>query len=376
MELPKHILNATENNQTSIGNNPCLPPDEEVTFMTTLLKRYFNKITKNLDNINQEHLTNDLSKLISNAIKIEKDNKEALEKICVETVINLFKIPDETIIIDCKLVNTVDTSNQRYLPEETVGFNFENIDELYHLTDEINKRRVLNALILGASMYCVKNYKTYFNNIFEVSDELPSLYKKIITLNEILMYLVKDTINNNDNQDGGKVDVIMTSQENLIKIISEGVIFPILLSETIRGILEIAISHGLPEDGNKANYILSKADFKFVEIWDMRIGCPLWENIVDLVNQCGFDIYEIGINFLLMCFATMSVEEFNNNMKEIFAKTKKGKDIIENIIKTILKNKKEDEFNDYITTKNSDNVIINDDEYFSADDLILDSTNI
>lgn len=85
--------------------------------------------------------------------------------------------------------------------------------------------------------------------------------------------------------DGGKVDVNLSSSDNIVSIKSQGILMPILLEETIKGILELAISHGLPKNSAKAQYIISKSDFKLAEMWDMRIGLPLWEHILGCLKN-------------------------------------------------------------------------------------------
>lgn len=373
MELPKHIIKATETNKTSIGNNPCLPPEEETTFITNLLSLYFDDLSKPFEGKTEEELSNELISLLTKTKKMEKNNTEGLEKICLESVGELFQIPSDTIDIECKLVNKIDTQRERLLPEKTVEFSFDSIDDMEYLTNEIYKRRVLNSLITGASMYYVKHFKPYFQKIFDIEPELPLLYKKFVDINEYLSYLTKDTLTYDNANDGGKVDVEITSQDDLVKIKSEGVIFPILLSETIKGILELAISRGLPKEKEKAIYVMSKSDFKLAEIWDMRIGCPLWNLIAKEIKDLGYNALEVGINFILMYFAIMPTEDFNKGMKEIFARTKKGKELLNNILEDIMYNKEKDSFDDYVFTKNSELNLINDEEMFSPQELITDS---
>lgn len=373
--LPKHLLKSAERNQTSIGDNPCLPPEEENKFIVSLLTSYYDKISQNIDIKNEDELKNQLGSLITKAKKIENKNISSLEQICIECVNELFNIPENTIVIEGKIVNNIDSDVERLVPEKTDNFSFESIDDMNYLTDEIYKRRMLNCLVSGASLYYMKNFKPYFQKIFEIDSDLPSLYKKILTLNDILLFLNKDSLNE-DNNDGGKVDVFMSSNESMVTIKAEGLLFPILLNELIKGLLELSISHGLPTEREKAMYIIGKSDFKLAEIWDMRIGCPLWEVIVSIIEELGYSAEEIGINFIFMYIAMMQTAEFNKVMKEIFAKTKKGKTILLSMIKEIKKNKEQDDFDDYIDNHRNKEVYISDDDYYNPEELITDSNII
>ncbi len=370
MPLPKDILISAKENKTSIGDNPCLPPEEEEKFIVKILNNYFDNITSSFNNINENELRNELSKLIVKCKNFEKNNISNLERICVDCINDLFDIPNDTIELKCQIVDNIDNNEERLLPEKTSNYTFDDIQDMDNLTGEIYKRRILNSLIAGASLYYAKNFKPYFEKIFDIESELPSLYKKIMSINDILLFLTKDNLK--DNSDGGAVNVYISDENNIVTIESKALLFPILLAETIKGILELSISHGLPNNRNKAMYVIGKSDFKLAEVWDMRIGCPLWEIIVKECDSIGYDIKEVGINFILMYFAIMPVEEFNMKMKEIFANTKKGKKILIDIISDINKNKEQDDFNDFINNQNS-NDIIGDEEYFEAEDLITDS---
>ena len=373
MTLPKHIISAIEKNKTSIGDNPCLPPEDEKKFLLKLLTRYFDKITTNNNFSNIEMLQNELSSLIVKCKKIEQHHIDDLEKICIECVNEIFNIPEDTIDIKASLVNSVDVSSERLYPESIDDFSFDTIEDMEYLTQEIYKRRFINALISGIALYYASNFKPYFQKVFEIDSELPSLYKKIMTLNNVLLYLSKDSLNVKENNDGGKVDVYIKGEENMIQLQAEALLFPILLNETIKGLLELSISHGLPKDIEKANYIIAKSDFKMAEIWDLRLGIVLWERISDILASLDIDIAEVGINFFTMYLSTMSPDEFNNSMREILANTKRGKEILKEICTEIVELKEQDEFDDYMISQQNNQLQINDDDYFEADELIIDS---
>ena len=373
MTLPKHIISAIEKNKTSIGDNPCLPPEDEKKFLLKLLTNYFNKITTNNNFSNIETLQDELSSLIVKCKKIERHHIDDLEKICIECVNEIFNIPEDTIDIKASLVNNVDVSSERLYPESIDDFSFDTIEDMEYLTQEIYKRRFINALISGIALYYASNFKPYFQKVFEIDSELPSLYKKIMTLNNVLLYLSKDSLNVKENNDGGKVDVYIKGEENMIQLQAEALLFPILLNETIKGLLELSISHGLPKDREKANYIIAKSDFKMAEIWDLRLGIVLWERISDILASLDIDIANVGINFFTMYLSTMSPDEFNNSMREILANTKRGKEILKEICTEIVELKEQDEFDDYMISQQNNQLQINDDDYFEADELIIDS---
>ena len=300
LELPKYILKSLENNKTSLGEHPSFPPDEEEKFIINAVANKFTDITSNLEITDIEQLKSELGKLVTLCKKIESKNVHALEELCTTIVTELFSIPEDTIQLNVKIVDEVNDDNQRFLPEKTTDFSFDSISDMNYLSGEIYKRRMLNVLVTGASMYYANNISSYIRELFEIDDELPSLYKKIIKYNEILMFFEKDKLKeDSDTTEAGKVDVTMDMPQNMVKIDAEGIIFPVLLNETIKGILELAIAHGLPENREKAEYVIKKSDFKLAELWDMRLGSALWNIIASQID----DLDVVEPNFFLMTLA-------------------------------------------------------------------------
>lgn len=366
-QLPKHILNALQNNQTSLGEHPAYPPEEEEAFIVNAMANKFTELCANKEITDIERLKNELGKLIKQCRQIEENNTPALEELCMDIVTELFSIPEDTIQIDVKLVGEVNDDNQRLLPEKTEDFSFDSIEDMNYLSGEIYKRRMLNALVSGAAIYYSNNISTYIKELFEIDSELPALYKKILKYNELLLFFEKDKLTEDDGTiEAGKVDVTMDMPQNMVKIEAEGIMFPILLEETIKGVFELAIAHGLPEDRKKAEYIIKKSDFKLAEIWDMRLGITLWDIIAKQIE--GLDTVEP--NFFLMTLSELPVDKFNDCLREVFGKTKRGQRILQNIIEKILSEKDKDEFNDFIQQGNDGFQI--EDGYFTSEELIAD----
>lgn len=372
IKLPSHILNALKENKTSLGEHPSYPPEEEEKFIVNAVSRTFNNLVEKVDTTDSEELKERLSKLLAECKKLERNNVQALEKLCSEIVTDFFDIPTDTLSITSNIVDRIDVSEERLVPEPTKDFSFDDIEDMNNLTSEVYKRRILNALVAGASMYYMNIIGDYIREVFEINSDLPSLYKKIIDYNNVLLYIEKDTFDKGKATDGGRVDVVVCSDQTYAKIKAQGLLFPILLEETIKGILELAISHGLPQNIEKAKYVIGKSDFKIAEVWDMRLGYALWNIIEEEADECGYDMEEVGVNYFLMELSEMGCDTFNKTLQEIFAHTRKGKELLEDIFEHIMYNKEKDDFDDFIKTRNDSTVQINDDEYFSPEELITD----
>lgn len=378
MNAPKNIIDIINSNKTSLGDNPAIPPELNEKFLVFLVNEHYNNIAGQFNHIDIKELSNELSKTITECRRYELQNRQALEQLCMELTNEIFGIPNGTIMIDMKLVDKVDTKQERLVPESTIDYSFDNIEDMNNLTNEIYKRRLLNALIIGAATYYAENISFYTNELNHIDPILPSLYEKILAINSLLLFHTKQYKDGN-RTDGGKVDVYLLNPEAPVKIKAEGIMFPILLEETIKGLLELSISHGLPESREKAEYVTSKSDFKLAEIWDQRLGLPLWNRIVNIMENIGEDPLEVGLNFLFMEISKLKPQQFNAVMQEVFANTKAGHSIMKELSNKIHYEKERDEFDDYMLQQANDNQYPLNDGDFSSDELINDdlcATNI
>lgn len=369
MKLPDFLKRAIIDNTTSLGDHPAFPPEEEDTFVGFVLKTQYNHIMEPFEgqDISTKEISKKLSELIAECQKIEAANKEALEKLCSDICATIFDIPEDTIDIESKLVDKCDMSKYRMTPEATKDFSFEDIEEMKHLTDEIYKRRMVDALISGASMYYGSNIEYYIREIYKINPELIQLYIEITKYNMVMLYNQPDTIKSVERCDSGKVDIYIGDEGERIKIKAEGVIFPVLLEYTIHGILETASQQGLPSDRDKAEYILSKTDYRLAENWDLRLGLPLWSILMTDIEKCGGNLDEIGSNFIIMEISRLRPEVFNNYLQNAFKQTRKGLSMTKELIDTIQYNKEVDDFNNFVQVKNSKYSINDSDEYSSAE---------
>ena len=360
-ELPEHITNALQSKKTSLGDSPALPPNEEL--VEHILSSYYSEISKDIDGKSLDEIVKELNSTVVECQNEERKNRGALEKLCSDLVSNLFQIPEDTIQIEVNLTDTIDTSDYRMLPEVDDNIEFDDIEDMNNICAEIHKRRMLNALVQGASEAIAYHISFYVQDLFDINPLLPALYSKIIKYSQYLTYALDERELKNANNSGGSVRVTMKAAPDMLEIKAEATLFPILLQNAIKGILEVAVLQGLPDNKDKAYYVMKKADYKLAEVWDSRFGVPLWKQIEKSVVKKS----DTGLNFFFMELSMLPPSLFNETLQEVFAGTKKGKEIMNGICEHIFSNKDEEDFNDYIA-KNNDRYPI-EDGFFTEDDL-------
>lgn len=373
-KLPNDIITAIINNETSLGNNPALPDIYETPFLIKIVNSRFKYLKEELKtigsitDIKSDDLYTGLSELILKCKNIEKQFRPELEKICYNLIVDLFSIPEETVNLKIELKDNVDFSNTNIIidpNEDSEEYEMQDINDAKNYKNELYKRRLLLSLCVGGAMEISKMFDIYESQISKISNELCDLYRKILTLNEYLLFVKEDIeITEENKKQLGTVEVYLGNEENKVTIKSQATIFPILLFETIRGFFELFISHGLPKDRDMALSLINKTDYLNSEPWNMRIGPSLWNLFFSSID----DIKTKELPYLLKKVSKLKHNNFNILMNEIFAKTKKGKHILK-----ILSNKSKNEldYNSFLKKmdKMKSNKSIITDEYIHFDEL-------
>lgn len=368
VSVPEHLLGPLTNGTTSLLDNPSIPSFGGNGLLVNLVAEKvseFSDITA--DSV--PAMRDELAKCVTECMKIESDNRNALEKLCVDIVKENLDIPDDMVKFNAELTETIDTSGQRLLPETEDDYSYENLDDMDRMDAEIAKRRLLDALAMGAAVTMSSDIDGYIREVFAVNPDLPKLYKRIVEINNALLYVDQSVTDDAGHSDGGTVTVRLTGSDKEVVVESKGMVFPMLLSETFKGVFEIATSHGLPNESRRAKHIIDHADFLSADLWDMRLGTLLWKRITDMLPDKNMNPV-----YILMTLSEIGTDEFHHSMKEIFAGTRRGKEILDGVCEDIADGLDRDEFEEYMSNM-SDTYRMDDSEdielYGDDDGLIL-----
>lgn len=375
MEISKHLLKVVEKNHTSLGKHPSFPPVDEDKFVSSRLKSYFNSITDGMEDKDPESMKNELGHLITKCRQLESKHIQALSEACAKFLTEIFDIPEGSVEFELNLGEMADISSQRRLSEENDDYTFETIEDMHSLTDEVYKRRMLNALCCGVATQYANSVKQYASAICDIDPELLPLYGKIMKNNHILLFTEKDTLDEDMKTAPGAVNVYVSDADRVVKIKAEGLIFPVLVYESVKGLMELSISHGLPDKMDAAQYVISRSDFSLAEPWDTRLGCMLW-NIINKKSEDGKGRLAGLEPYFLLELSSLPCKEFNESLQNMFANTRKGQECLEEIISKIQDECERDEFDDFMQSKNSEGESLTDGvDYFEPEDLLNEIKN-
>ena len=383
--LPQFLYKAIVNKNTSLGDNPALPPYGDFGFEYDVIKKKYedvsdriNKMIENgeLESNNIDYLISHLSKLMRRCISLETPLRPQLQKLCENIVNATFSIPDETVLLSCKLVDKIKPKNGiRILPESDDAsgntYDFEDVEEVEMTNKVILKRRFVNSLIQGFSYWLSTDIDDWYDDVKTLNEELWSLWYEIIYINDYLLFNKQEKIDEKNPMQQSYVEVHLGRKGKKTAINAQGIIFPYLLRDTFRGFFELFSSHGLPEDIGKTMYIVRKADFLVAEPWDLRFGMGIVEILQNvLTKKYGtkviFETNRIPFFFTEIC--SLETDEFNSVIKNFILGTNKGRIIANTIDKNITHDFDYQEFKDKIQQKNIQTSLISDGD-FSKEEL-------
>ena len=365
--LPQFLFKLVKAHKTSLGDNEAFPTSDEYPFDYMLLKKRYNQVCDaieemGLESLDEDYLMSELSSLLTKCRKLETPIRDTLEKLCENAVNRLFAIPEESININLKLVDKIKFKSAiRMKPEsnDDSKYTFKDIAEIDLSNKAVEKRRFINALIQGASYIYSGVEGLYIDDIDRINPELLRMYRAIRIINDYLLFTKKEELTDENPMQGAYVETNIGTSDERATINVQGIIFPLLLQETIRGLFELFSAHGLPTDLNKAQYIVKKADFVLAEPWDLRLGVGLWNSIFGGVEDTNM------IPYMFTSFIKIPTDEFNLSVKEILSNTEKGHEIINSLMTDAEYDSGYQQFTNRINARNLEKSLIKD-SYFTG----------
>lgn len=333
--INRQLLTQLISEKHSLENNPAVPNEmEDGKFLQNLFFSRYAKLYRECIRINE---SNDVtvrdammnsSAIIPRVMKLEAQHKDKLEALAIEIVKKHFGLVDE-LEFTGELTSEFDMSAANSEPNTKIKLNLDSYEEVLKAKDEVHKRRLINALIQGGANSLNGLFHLYRDELNDIDHRLYTLYQILIPNAEIMYYF--KTLDGAETA-GGKCELEIPEDPNAApKVNTSAMCFPILVQELAKGVLETISLNGLPENKEFAQYVLGRADYYKAENWDMLLGIPLWQNIMDLIgpdeqhlkHQVFFDLVK------------MEVDDFNDMLPEILSKSNKGQTLIDNMLTEI-----------------------------------------
>jgi hypothetical protein len=328
----------------------------------------------------QGMIYNEMMRKLPNIMRIESAHKDELIQLAIDASLEEGEVPEGWYQIEGHLGEQPRTDDFRYQPEEPEddeeeddeekieipSFNVEDLTDEEELELEKHKRNIINAIIQGAAK------KGHY--IFQKPDVKarldaidPSLYRDylgIMAINDFMYFTMEQMIemmsqtgqgvagkvsldDADDEEEGGEEG---GEEQPDTKIVAEGLIFPILCHEIIKGLEEAKGRHGHSKNPDIRDKVRGAVDVLSNEPMQLRIGPEIVEKIRFALPDSMFDESNKGlINWFHILLYQVPAQEFleiiGNAISEDTSKVKKATARFEEIMKEAQDMK--GEFEDY-----------------------------
>jgi hypothetical protein len=343
-QLEEELMNQT----TSLGKHPIFPASDEYTFEQKIMSNRFKEVVDrykrahDVTDIDNKQLLLDMMPMVQSTMELEKDHKKELEELAVKMIREEYNMGEDVVEIIAELTDTIDMSGTKKNPtpkETEEEMEFESHEQIQNQSDEVYKRRFLNAMIQGAAKKVNHMFHMVDDELSKMNPLLPTKYGKMMSAADYMYYIIP-TIDDGG-VSGGSVRVQFPTEENPKAVIyAQAMVFPVLIHELVKGVMELLSAHGLPEDETLAEHVINKADYTLAEKWDLMLGPALYERFTSLIPAEDFNLK----HHLYSELAAMPVKDFNENMKEVMAHTNKGKQLILGMLKDIKEDLGKDDY--------------------------------
>lgn len=305
---------------------------------------------------------------LSQSMRIERDNKQTLEKLAVALVTKELSIPKGALQFDAKIVGlgeSESTQNMRRQSEEPSreemtdlfkdAANHENdieafLDAMDTFDKEKAKRRLINSLIGGAAKKGQYMYHLVSEKLNEIHPDLIELYTITTAIIDHLYWLYpEETIEAMSGRGGGEAGTSEINNEtDPPTVIARGINFPTLVHELIKGVYEVFGTHGLPDDPRQAEMIMGSQDTVPAEAWDLKLGPVFWELLqksypIEILSEEDMKYIQ---HYLFMRISAMPADDFFELFREVLEEKPAGREKIQRMVNEIVKELEEDDENE------------------------------
>ena len=225
-------------------------------------------------------------------------------------------------------------------PEVNTEIEVEIVNNLEKLNLERAKRRLINMMIQGAAGKGEYMYHMVEPELQRITgdDRLINLYGILMSILDTQYWQYADsTIKGMAGQSvAGKEEVDRTTEPPTIY--TRAINFPALVHEIIKAIMELFSHQGEPEDKELFQQAAELEDTLEKEIWDLRLGPPVWERIRAqfpeevLTDETKYELQ----NWILVEIFKLPAKQFLVLTKEIISGSEEGKRLVQEIYESIV----------------------------------------
>ena len=307
-----------------------------------------------------------MGQALMRTMQIESQHKQALEELAIEVVMDNLGVPEGDLQFDVQLKKPTLAGMQNKpkkpkKPKEPKNPQEEQeaADRLQKLDLERQKRRFINSLIQGSSKKALYLFHMVEERLNAIDPDLVNLYSLLMSVNDLMYWVMPDmdmrmAAGDGEDLGAGREELDLETDPPTIK--AEGALFPILVHEIFKGVMEYVSAHGLPSDPEFAEDVIGMEDTLPAEIWDLRLGPVIWEKFMEAYPQeliTNDDSRRIQ-NYLYFRIISLEAEQFLDLAKKMLSGSDEGKMLVKRLVDEIVQQLKEEDYEEAVGIDTND----------------------
>lgn len=372
------LVSKLDSPESLYAQNPAMRKGAED--VKRLISNRFQKVAQKLSDVTgredlsskqvQGMIFQEMMRKLPGIMSIESRHKDELEELAVDAALEETEVPTDWYEIEALLNRQpIDTGSFRMKPEddedeeekkeplEFPSFDVEDLTDQEILELEKHKRNIINAIIQGAAKkgHYLFQKPDIKSRLDDIDPSLYPAYLGIMAINDFLYFTMEDMIeamsqsgqgvagkvelkssDDDDEDEGGEEEGQEETPDT--KIVAEGMIFPILCHEIIKGLEEAKGRHGLPKDPSLRQKVQKQVDVLSNEPMQLRIGPEIVEKLRFALPNEMYDESNKGlINWFHTLLYQIPAQEFleiiGNAISEDESKIKRATSKFKEIMK-------------------------------------------
>lgn len=315
----------------------------------------FGDVQQNLrDKTGRQHVgMGDVQMLLGSSLvdAIQKEQRigiNRLQNLAVQMIRKHFTIPEDAVDFQAEITGLPQMGGR---PIQKGNVQYEKGNKRppqgksgEELKPEVTRRRLTNAMMHGAARKS--------QNLHHLADELregdPSLnrdYSNIMAANDYMYWGMSDDDIREQGRHGvhaGNVKLDLSGEKP--KIIAQGIVFPILLHELAKGVMELMSLWSLPENKDVRDYVTDKTDHLDAETNDIRLGQYIWSKFVEQIPVDNQEVISLTFNKL----QKLSTREFNSVISGLVNDQEQARSVVRELANESIEELRSEEYEEAI----------------------------
>jgi hypothetical protein len=272
-----------------------------------------------------------------------------LEQKAVRMIREQFNIPEDAVEFQAEITGLpqlggrpIEKGNLQYTKGNKEVPQGKTEDEL---KPEVTRRRITNAMMHGAARKS-QNLHHMDDELRQQDPQLNQAYGNIMAANDAMYWMMSDEAIEQEGRGGvhaGNVRLDLSNPEKP-KIIAQGIVFPILLHELAKGVMELMSLWSLPEDKDIRDYVTDKTDHLEAETNDIRLGSYIWGKFVEQIPVDNQEVISLTFNLLQQ----LPTEEFNGVMEGLANNQDQAKNTVRQLAQEAIEELSREDYEDAI----------------------------